>query len=107
MGVPNQFQEARMLIAKELHFAIGGNASEFRSALEQAGIKRLEHCVKLVALWARPYHRGSDKYERLMELLRLVTPEKVGKYRNPQVEAAVGLHETLDKEFMSAVTRDE
>jgi hypothetical protein len=106
MGVVNQFEEARALIAKELHFAIGGEASEFRSALDRAGSRRLEHCVILVRMWARDYHRGADKYQRLMRLLQLVTPEKVGKYRNPEVEAAVEANRALDREFAARVARE-
>jgi hypothetical protein len=106
MGVVNQFEEARVLIAKELHFAIGGEASEFRAALDRAGSRRLEHCVKLVAMWVRPHHHGPDKYQRLMQLLRLVTPEKVGKYRNPQAQAAVELHKSLDQELADTIARN-
>lgn len=106
MGVKSQFEEARALIAKELHFSIGGEASEFRAALDRAGSRRLAHCVTLVAMWARPYHKGADKYQRLLRLLWLVTPEKVGKYRNPEVEAAVGAHRAMDGELAERVARE-
>lgn len=107
MGATNQFEEARVLIAKELHFVIGGEASEFRAALDRAGSKRLEHCVVLVRMWARPYHKGADKYQRLIRLLRMVTPEKMGKYRDGRVGAAVELNKALDEEAMAAVARDK
>lgn len=106
MGVTNQFEEAKALIAAKLHFSISGGATEFRSALDRAGKKRLEHCVMLVAMWARPHHRGLDKYDRLMRLLRLVTPEKMGKYRNAEVEAARQAHNALDEEFATRVARE-
>lgn len=105
MGVTNQFEEARALIAKELHFAIGGEASEFRSALDRAGSRRLAHCVTLVAMWARPHHKGADKYQRLMRLLQYVTPEKVGKYRNAEAGAAVEAHKAMDQELADVLAR--
>lgn len=107
MGVTNQFQEARVLIAKELHFIIGGEALEFRAVLDRAGSRRLAHCLTLVAMWARPYHRGADKYQRLMRLLQLVTPEKTGKYRNAEVGAAVEAQKGLDKELAKVLRRED
>jgi hypothetical protein len=106
MGVVNQFEEARALIAKELHFAIGGEASEFRAALDRDGSRRLAHCVTLVAMWARPHHKGADKYQRLMRLLQLVTPEKVGKYRNASVEDAVEASRVMDEELAARIARE-
>jgi hypothetical protein len=52
--------------------------------------------------------QGADKYARLMQLLRLVTPEKgTGtKYRNPQVEAAVAAHKAMDDELADILRRE-
>lgn len=108
MGVTDQFKWATMLVAEQLHFAIGGEASDFRLALDRAGQRRFEHCVKLVAMWARPYHRGSAKYDRLMQLLALVTPEKSPqtKYRDPESAAAVAIHNALDAELGDILRRE-
>lgn len=108
VGVTNQFQWATKLVAEELHFVIAGEAMEFRMALDRAGQRRFEHCVWLVKHWSRPYHKGAAKYDRLMHLLRLVTPEKAPgtKYRNPQLAKAHVAQEALNAEFADAMRRD-
>ena len=108
MGHTDEFALARELCAKELGFNIGGEASEFRMAIDRAGQKRTAHCITLVKWWARPYHKGVDKYTRLMQLLRLVTPEKGRgtKYRNPQVGAAVAAQNALNDELADVLRRE-
>jgi len=107
MGVVDQFSWAVDLIAEKLHFSISGEASEFRMALDRAGKKRMEHAVELVRLWARPGYSGESKYKRLMYILKLTTPEKVGKYRNPAVGAAVRAQDALNAELGDILWRDE
>lgn len=106
MGITNQFQWAVDLVAKELRFGISGDATAFRDALDRAGQRRFEHCVWLVKMWARPWHGGNDKYDRLMRLLRMVTPEKDGKYRNAHAEAARASNEALDAELVGRLARE-
>lgn len=106
MGVLNQFEWAVDLVAKELRFRISGDAVEFRAALDRAGTRRFEHCVWLVKNWQRPYHKGAAKYDRLMKLLVMMTPEKVGKYRDTTVEAAVASNETLERELADRLARE-
>jgi len=108
MGHINQFEYARRLIAKELHFSISGEASDFQNALDRAGTKRLEHCVKLVSMWARPHNTGQDKYAKLMQLLRLVTPGKTPgtKYRNPAAGAGKLANDLMDRELASVLARN-
>lgn len=106
MGVTDEFNRARELISRELRFDLGGEASEFRLALDRAGYKRFEHCVTLTRMWARPWHKGQAKYDHLMALLRLVTPEKVGPLRNKQAEAAKQINAQLDAELADILRRE-
>lgn len=106
MVVINQFEKAVELCRRDLGFDIAGEATAFRLALDRAGSRRFEHCVTLVKWWARPYHKGSDKYQRLMQLLRLVTPEKVGKYRDQAVGAAMRAQEALNAELGDVLRRE-
>lgn len=106
MGAVNQFEKAVELCCRDLGFDIAGEATAFRLALDRAGSRRFEHCVTLVKWWARPYHHGSDKYDRLMRLLWLVTPEKVGKYRDQAVGAAVRAQDALEAELGDILRRE-
>jgi hypothetical protein len=74
MGAGNSIAEAKKLVETELRFRIVSGDTDFLLALDHAGMKRFRHCVELVKLWQRPTTTGRQKYDRLMELLRIVTP---------------------------------
>lgn len=105
MGVVDQFNWAVDLMEEKLRFRLSGDATEFRLVLDRAGKKRFEHAVELVRLWARPDYKGASKYNRLMYILKLITPQKVGKYRNAAVGAAVAAQEALDEELRDKLER--
>lgn len=108
MGVTNIFTKANELLESELHIRVERDTPnlQFQLMLHRVGWERFEHCVHLVKLWMRPYHRGRQRYEKLMQLLREVAPEKVGKYRNPRVEAAVQAETHALSEFLERIRRE-
>jgi hypothetical protein len=107
MGVVDTIAEAKQLLEQELNFKLVSTPDEFLVAVDRAGKKRFKHCVELVKMWDRSHHTGRQKYDRLMALLRLVTPEKVGKYRNAAVGAAVRVQDALDEELGEILRREE
>lgn len=108
MGVTNEFDFARQLCRDELRFDIGGDATAFRALIERAGQRRVKHCVTLIGMWARPHHTGAQKYERLMRLLQMITPEKAPgtKYRDPQSQAGVEMNAEMDRQMANAIARE-
>jgi hypothetical protein len=106
MGVVDHIAEAKQLVEDELRFRIVDGDAAFALAVDRAGKRRVNHCVELVKLWQRPTTTGRQKYDRLMQLLRLVTPEKVGKYRNTETEAGLGLQAALDAELGDILRRE-
>ena len=110
MGITNHFAEANALLASELKFQLDPEAgnTEFRQLLALCGWARFEHCVTLTAMWAKPTAKGVHKYARLMDLLRMVRPEKVDgtKYRNPASAHGKEIHAQMDENLRSAIAGD-
>lgn len=92
MGHTDIYQQATELIATVLKLQIdekSSGGSYFRTLVEQAGIRRVEHCVKLTSLWDKHRtHTALDRYNHLVMLLHYTLPDRRGKYRNPGAEAA-------------------
>lgn len=108
MGVVDHIAEAKQLVEDELRFRIVDGDTAFAVAVDRAGKKRFSHCAALVKLWQRPTTTGRQKYDRLMELLRLVTPDKAPatKYRDPAVAAARQVQDAMDAELGEMLRRE-
>lgn len=105
MGVRDQFGEANAMLSERLGYHLDpDNADEFRSLLKRIGFKRFEHAVKLVQM--RMLSQASEKHDLLIKAMWKLSPEKVGKYRNAQAQAAVELHRELDNQLAMAIERD-
>ncbi len=108
MGVADQFARANELLASKLAFKVEGEATTFRLALDRAGIKRFGLVVQILEMWQRPHNTGAQKYDRLMRLLALVTPDKAPgtKYRSPAVAAAHEAQDALKAELSDVLRRE-
>lgn len=108
MGHTDQTGRAKQLIAAMLHFDLVQTDGNFELTVKRAGMERFEHVIRLVELWARPTTTHREKYDRLMWLLRMVTPPKAEgtKYRNPMAGAAVRAQQGLDAEMMDRIARE-
>lgn len=107
MGVTNAFEKANQLVAKELDFTIGGEATEFRQLLWRIGWARFEHCVGLTKLDSRKGAKGAQKYARLTDLMRhFARRVPAGKYRSPESERGRQLNMELDREMHERIAAE-
>lgn len=108
MGVTNLVEHAKYRIAQELHFAIQSGDDAFLVALDRAGIRRFDLVIEIMKLWQRPGTPGRKKYDRMMQLLALVTLERSSgvKDRDPAIAAARATNTALDAELGDILRRE-